>query len=159
MNPRHVHPLPDYTGATKEERVERVQQIIRICREHGYEYVFAGYGFMAEDADFVRALEEAGLTFIGPGSYTPTAAGAKDEAKRTAIENDVSVTPGMNDATVRTLLRKHPNHTALARAAREHGLDVPGVLDANRPLPELAEAILEASYRKGVDLITIDEIG
>src|SRR5204863_5435817 len=38
MNPRHVHPLPDYTGATKEERVERVKQIIRICREHGYEY-------------------------------------------------------------------------------------------------------------------------
>src|SRR6185503_2480187 len=51
MNPRHVHPLPDYTGATKEERVERVLQIIRICREHGYEYVFAGYGFMAEDAE------------------------------------------------------------------------------------------------------------
>jgi acetyl/propionyl-CoA carboxylase alpha subunit len=159
MNPRNAHPVADYTGATKEERVERVREIIAICREHGYDYVFAGYGFMAEDAEFVRALEDAGLTFIGPCSHTQTAAGAKDEAKRTAIENDVSVTPGMNDATIRTLLRKYPDHTALTRVAREHGLDVPGVLDTSRPLPEVAEAVLEASYRRRVDLFTIEELG
>ena len=68
--------------------------------------------------DFVRALEEAGLDFIGPCSHTQTAAGAKDEAKRTAIENQVSVTPGVNDATVRTLLRKYPDRAALRAAAR-----------------------------------------
>src|SRR5215470_4531627 len=53
MDPKHVHPVPDYTGATKEERLERIDQIISICREHDYGYVFAGYGFMAEDAEFV----------------------------------------------------------------------------------------------------------
>ena len=67
MDPKHVHPVPDYTGATKEERVERIQQIIRICRDHGYDYVFAGYGFMAEDASFVRAIENAGLRLHRPG--------------------------------------------------------------------------------------------
>jgi acetyl/propionyl-CoA carboxylase alpha subunit len=159
MNPRWVHPVPDYTGATKEERIERVAQIVRICREHGYDYVFAGYGFMAEDADFVRALEDAGLTFIGPCSYTQTAAGAKDEAKRTAIENDVSVTPGLNDATVRTLLRLYPDRAALARVAKEHGLDGARVRDASLPLPALAEEILAASYRKRVDLFSIDDLG
>src|SRR5512140_3115635 len=56
MDPKHVHRVPDYTGATKEERVERIAQIIQICRSHGYDYVFAGYGFMAEDASFVRAI-------------------------------------------------------------------------------------------------------
>src|SRR5690606_22609058 len=109
VDPQHVHPVPDYTGATKEEREERIQQIIAICRQHGYDHVFAGYGFMAEDAHFVRSLEQAGLRFIGPGSFTQAAAGAKDEAKRTAIEHDVSVTPGINDATVRTLLGKYPD--------------------------------------------------
>jgi acetyl/propionyl-CoA carboxylase alpha subunit len=158
MNPKYVHPLPDYTGATKEERDQRVRDIIRICKQHGYDAVFAGYGFMAEDAAFVRALEEAGLTFIGPGSYTQLAAGAKDEAKRTAIENQVSVTPGINDATVRTLLRKHPDYPALARVAMEHGLEV-GRLDSSRPLAAMAERLLEASYRKHVDLFTIDELG
>src|SRR5262249_52775796 len=140
-------------------RAQRVTDIIRICKQHGYDSVFAGYGFMAEDAEFVRALEDAGLTFIGPCSHTQTAAGAKDEAKRTAIAHGVSVTPGINDATVRTLLRIHPDRAALARAAREHGLDVPGIRDATRPLPALAEAVLEASYRKHVDLFTIDELG
>ncbi len=159
MNPRFVHPVPDYTGATKEERDERVRQIIRICKQHGYDYVFAGYGFMAEDAGFVRALEDAGIAFIGPCSYTQTAAGAKDEAKRTAIEHHVSVTPGISDATVRTLLRKYPDHVALARAAKDQGLDVAGLGDATRPLPALAEQVLEASYRAHVDLFTVDELG
>jgi acetyl/propionyl-CoA carboxylase alpha subunit len=159
MDPERVHALPDYTGATKEERILRVQQIIQICREHGYQFVFAGYGFMAEDAEFVRTLEEAGLTFIGPCSYTQTAAGAKDEAKRTAIENKVSVTPGINDATVRTLLRKYPDQGALARVVREHGLDVPKIGDAKQALPALAEQVLEASYKKRVDLFTVEELG
>src|SRR5262245_29526179 len=61
MDPRHVHAVPDYTGATKEERGQRIDQMIAICRANGYGYVFAGYGFMAEDAEFVRRLEEAGL--------------------------------------------------------------------------------------------------
>ncbi len=158
MNPRHVHPVADYTGATKEERLERVQEIIRICREHGYDYVFAGYGFMAEDAAFVRALEDAGITFIGPCSRTQTAAGAKDEAKRTAIANQVSVTPGVNDATVRTLLRKYPDRAALRRAVREFALDVPASAESAEPA-DLAEAVLDASYRKRVDLFTADELG
>jgi acetyl/propionyl-CoA carboxylase alpha subunit len=158
MDPSHVHALPDYTGATKEERDERIRQIIGICREHGYHYVFAGYGFMAEDAHFVRSLEEAGLRFVGPCSHTQLAAGAKDEAKRTAIENQVSVTPGVNDATVRTLLRKHPDRKALAKCVREHGLDVPALSDEKLPLGALAEKVLDASYAKHVDLFTIDEL-
>jgi acetyl/propionyl-CoA carboxylase alpha subunit len=159
VNPKHVHALPDYTGATKAEREERVAEIIRICRTHGYDYVFAGYGFMAEDAAFVRALEEAGLGFIGPCAHTQTAAGAKDEAKRTALAQQVSVTPGMNDATVRTLLRKYPDHAALARLAREQRLDAPSIGDANRPVAEIAERLLEASQRKRVDLFTVEELG
>ncbi len=159
MDPAHVHPVPDYSGATKEERGERIHQMIRICREHGYGYVFAGYGFMAEDAEFVETLEQAGIRFIGPCSHTQRAAGAKDEAKRTAIANDVSVTPGVNDATARTLLRKHPDRAALAKLAREHGLDVPALKDDKLPLDALAAAVLNAAYRKRIDLYTIDELG
>src|SRR5262249_47551402 len=129
MDPRHVHAVPDYTGATKDERLQRVEQMIAICREHGYDYVFAGYGFIAEDAEFVRRLEDAGLRFIGPCSHTQMAAGAKDEAKRTAIENKVSVTPGVNDATTRTLLRLHGDRPALQKLARHHRLDVPELAD------------------------------
>jgi acetyl/propionyl-CoA carboxylase alpha subunit len=158
MEPGHVHPVPDYSGATKEERVQRIEQIVQICRAHGYQYVFAGYGFMAEDAHFVRSIERAGLHFIGPGSYTQEAAGAKDEAKRTAIENNVSVTPGVNNATARLLLRKYPDRAALARLVQENGLDVPQVTYDTIRLEELADLVLAAAYQKHIDLYSIEEL-
>lgn len=158
MDPSNVHPIPDYTGTTKEERVQRLELMIQICRDNGYQYLFAGYGFMAEDASFVRALEQAGLTFIGPGSYTQEAAGAKDEAKRTAIANDVSVTPGVNNATALTLLRKYPDRTALARVASEKGLVVAALNDPHLTLEDLADRVLDAAYAKHLDLFTIEEL-
>jgi hypothetical protein len=48
---------------------------------------------MAEDAEFVRALEGRRPHVHRPCSFTQTAAGAKDEGEAHAIENDVSVTP------------------------------------------------------------------
>jgi acetyl/propionyl-CoA carboxylase alpha subunit len=158
VDPQHVHPVPDYSGATKEEREERIRQIIAICRAHGYDSVFAGYGFMAEDAHFVRALEEAGLRFIGPCADTQAAAGAKDEAKRTAIAQGVSVTPGINDVAVRALLRTYPDRKALRRVAKVHRLEVPGLADDALDLPVLAGRVLEASSHAHLDLFSIEEL-
>ena len=108
-----VHRVPDYTGASKEERVERIHQIIRIAQDNGYDSIFAGYGFMAEDEEFVAAIEKAGVTFIGPCANTQARAGKKDEAKRTALSVNVSVTPGVNNVTALTLLKKHPTREKL----------------------------------------------
>src|SRR5512141_3527998 len=110
---RRVHRVPDYTGATKEERVERMNQIVQIAKDNDYDSVFAGYGFMAEDEEFVATVEKAGLKFIGPNSSVQARAGKKDEAKRTALEVGVSVTPGINNVTARTLLSKFPTRKKL----------------------------------------------
>ena len=115
---RRVHRVPDYSGATKEERVERMQQIVQIAHDNGYDSVFAGYGFMAEDEEFVATLEKAGLKFIGPNSVTQARAGKKDEAKRTALEVKVSVTPGVNDVTAAHAARQAPHPQAAAGAGR-----------------------------------------
>lgn len=157
MRPEHVHRVQDYTGASKTERELRMRQIVQICAEGGYTHVFAGYGFMAEDEQFVRALEEAGLVFIGPRSSVQAAAGRKDEAKRTALKEKVSVTPGIDDATARTLLAQHPDHAALREVIAAHGLRVAAadVADAV-PLRAAAEAVLEASYRARIDLFTLE---
>lgn len=158
INPEHVHRIPDYSGATKEERVQRIEQIIAICRRHAYGFVFAGYGFMAEDPDFVRAIEGAGLQFVGPCSKTQEAAGRKDEAKRTALLNGVSVTPGLNNAAAMTILKKHPNRRALSALVKEKGITLPE-LDAENAKPEeVAEAVLNAACLKGLDLYTIEEL-
>ena len=155
-----VHRVPDYTGASKEERVERIQQIISIAKDNGYNSVFAGYGFMAEDDEFVAALENAGLKFIGPCSGTQRAAGKKDEAKRTALEVNVSVTPGIDNVTARTLLRKHKTRDQLLALAKAEDLVIDQAILDNTALTleELADVILFASYDKGIDLFSIEEL-
>jgi acetyl/propionyl-CoA carboxylase alpha subunit len=159
IHPDHVHRVRDYSGASKAERLERMEQIVRICREHGYGHVFAGYGFMAEDEEFVRTLEDAGLVFIGPRSRVQSAAGKKDEAKRTALRESVSVTPGIDDVTTRLVLRKHPDLASLRAFARAQGLVVAAEhLADGADLRAAAEAVLDASYAARIDPYSIEDL-
>ncbi len=157
---RRVHRVPDYSGASKEERVERINQIIRIAKDNNYDSIFAGYGFMAEDEEFVAAIEKAGLKFIGPCAATQASAGKKDEAKRTALNVDVSVTPGIDNVTARTLLKKHPTRDKLLALVKAESLacDDKVLKDPKVSLETLADHILFASYAKGIDLFSIEEL-
>jgi acetyl/propionyl-CoA carboxylase alpha subunit len=155
-----VHRVPDYTGASKEERVERIGQIIQIAKDNNYDAIFAGYGFMAEDEEFVAAIENAGLNFMGPNSHTQADAGKKDEAKRTALQVGVSVTPGINNVTARTLVKKYSTRDKLLALVKSNGLDVDAATlkDSSLSLEDLADQILYASYEKGLDLYSIEEM-
>ncbi|HCM06491.1 MAG TPA: biotin carboxylase [Oceanospirillales bacterium] len=163
-DPKRVHRVPDYTGVDKEERNVRIQQIISIARENGYNSIFTGYGFMAEDETMVAAMEDAGLNFIGPCSKTVHDAGLKDEAKRTALKVGVSVTPGIDNATAITLVKKHADEKALLALVKKEGLDlVEGVFnkdlfDNAETVVEKADVVLAAGYKKGVDLYTTEEL-
>lgn len=157
-DPNRVHRVPDYTGASKEERTQRIRQIIQIAKDNGYNAIFAGYGFMAEDEEMVRSMEEAGLNFIGPCSQTVRGAGLKDEAKRTALTVGVSVTPGVDNATTLTLLKKYPDLASLQTLVKEMGMSVDSAIWQG-DLVAAAEAVLSASFVKGIDLFSIDELG
>ena len=159
-DPDRVHRVPDYSGANKEEREQRIEQIINIARDNDYNSIFAGYGFMAEDETMVAAMEKAGLNFIGPCSRTVHDAGLKDEAKRTALKVGVSVTPGIDNGTALTLLKKHPDVAALKALVAEHELAVEEAAldDAAITLEDKADMVLAASYNKGIDLYTVDEL-
>jgi acetyl/propionyl-CoA carboxylase alpha subunit len=159
-DPDRVHRVPDYSGADKEEREQRIDQIINIARENNYNAIFAGYGFMAEDESMVAAMEKAGLNFIGPCSRTVHDAGLKDEAKRTALKCGVSVTPGIDNGTALTLLKKHKDVAALQALVAEHALEVDdaALADESISLEDKADIVLAASYKKGIDLYTVDEL-
>ncbi len=160
-DPSRVHRVPDYSGASKEERQQRIQQIIQIARDNAYDSIFIGYGFMAEDEEMVRAIEQAGLNFIGPCSKTVHDAGLKDEAKRTALRVGVSVTPGIDNASTMTVLGKYPTTADLQQLCKEQSLEVADDLFSNTDyaLENQAEAVLTASINKGIDLFTIEELG
>ena len=159
-DPDRVHRVPDYSGANKEEREQRIEQIINIARENNYNSIFAGYGFMAEDETMVASMEAAGLNFIGPCSRTVHDAGLKDEAKRTALKTGVSVTPGIDNGTALTLLKKYPDVAALKALVAEHGLALEAAVldDESITLADKADMVLAASYDKGMDLYTVAEL-
>jgi propionyl-CoA carboxylase alpha chain len=68
--------------------------IIDACRATGAEAVHPGYGFLSERESFARALEAAGIAFIGPPPAAIAAMGDKIESKKLAREAGVSVVPG-----------------------------------------------------------------
>ncbi len=160
-DPSRVHRVPDYSGSDKEERQQRIQQIIQIAKDNGYNSIFTGYGFMAEDEEMVRSMEMAGLNFIGPCSKTVHDAGLKDEAKRTALKVGVSVTPGVDNATTLTVLSKYPDLASLSQVCKENDLEIDETIFGNSELSleQKAEEVLNASLHKGVDLFTIEELG
>ena len=71
--------------------------IINACRQSGAEAVHPGYGFLSENADFARALDKAGIVFIGPGTRAIEAMGDKITSKLLAESAGVNVIPGHTD--------------------------------------------------------------
>ncbi|KAH6612493.1 pyruvate carboxylase [Boeremia exigua] len=72
-------------------------EIIKIAVEHNVNMIHPGYGFLSENAGFARAVEKAGLIFIGPSPDTIDALGDKVSARRLAIKCNVPVVPGTPD--------------------------------------------------------------
>jgi acetyl/propionyl-CoA carboxylase alpha subunit len=154
--PANVHRVRDYTGAGQEEKQERIREIVAIAVDQDYTHVFAGYGFMAEDAEFIEAIERAGLGFVGPSSRVVRQAGAKDEAKKLARSLGNAVIAGVDDVSARALLRRARGRKPLEALAKKHGLDF--AWDDARSPAENAEALLHAGYAKSVELVSIEQL-
>ncbi|BAV63956.1 acetyl-CoA carboxylase biotin carboxylase subunit [Sphingobium cloacae] len=69
-------------------------KIIEACKATGADAVHPGYGFLSERESFRKALDEAGIVFVGPPANAIAAMGDKIESKKLAMEAGVNVVPG-----------------------------------------------------------------
>ena len=84
-------------GATSGETYLDIDKIIKVAVESGADAVHPGYGFLAENADFARAVLQADLTWIGPPPEAIEALGDKVRARHIAREAGAPLTPGTSD--------------------------------------------------------------
>lgn len=75
----------------------RWENIIEVAKLSGAEAIHPGYGFLSENAEFVREVTNQGITFIGPSPEAMEAMGGKISARKIAIEAGVPIVPGTTE--------------------------------------------------------------
>src|SRR5688500_1350371 len=74
-----------------------IEKILEVAKESGAEAIHPGYGFLAENAAFARACEEADIVFIGPPASAIDAMGSKTKARELMKKAGVPIVPGTTD--------------------------------------------------------------
>src|SRR5690606_1297487 len=87
-------------GAAPAETYLSAERILAVARAAEADAVHPGYGFLSENADFARAVIDAGLTWIGPPPDAIAAMGSKIEAKKLMASAGVPVLPELDPAAV-----------------------------------------------------------
>jgi acetyl-CoA/propionyl-CoA carboxylase biotin carboxyl carrier protein len=74
-----------------------VERILEVAHESGAQAVHPGYGFLAENAGFAKACEDAGIVFIGPPASAIEAMGSKTRARELMQAAGVPIVPGTTE--------------------------------------------------------------
>jgi acetyl-CoA/propionyl-CoA carboxylase, biotin carboxylase, biotin carboxyl carrier protein len=103
-------------GQTSAESYLDIDKILKVAAESGADAVHPGYGFLAENAEFARAVAGAGLTWIGPPADAIEALGDKVRARDIAAEVGAPLAPGTAGPV--------SGAEEVLAFAREHGLPI-----------------------------------
>lgn len=88
----NVGPPPSSDSYLNTERV------LDVCKELNVDAIHPGYGFLSENANFAKQVEDHGITFIGPSTHAIEVMGDKLAAKNAVAGYDIPMVPGVNHA-------------------------------------------------------------
>jgi acetyl-CoA carboxylase biotin carboxylase subunit len=140
-----------------------IEAIVAAAKKGGAEAIHPGYGFLAENAGFARAVTEAGLTFIGPSPAAMEVMASKTSARRAATEAGVSVVPGTTEplqsfADARETAARFGYPVMLKAAAGGGGKGMREVASENELLPAFDTAQAEALSAFGNQEIYLEKV-
>ncbi|ARP70355.1 acetyl/propionyl-CoA carboxylase subunit alpha [Streptomyces pluripotens] len=138
-----------------------VERLLEAAARTGAQAVHPGYGFLAENAGFARACEEAGLVFIGPPADAISLMGDKIRAKETVRVAGVPVVPGssgsgLTDAQLAEAARQIGTPVLLKPSAGGGGKGMRLVRDVTVLEEEIAAARREARASFGDDTLLVE---
>ena len=93
--------------AASKDSYLRGDKIIEVAKSLGVDAIHPGYGFLSENADFSRKVQEAGLIFIGPSPESIEVMGDKLSSKHTVAKYNIPMVPGTPDAITDRAAAKH----------------------------------------------------
>src|SRR3954471_22640015 len=99
---------PHVRAADEVVRIESyldIEAVVAAARDTGAQAVHPGYGFLSERAAFAEALEQAGITLVGPPAKVMEQMGRKDAAREIAVAAGVPVRPRGEDAGLPVLVK------------------------------------------------------
>ena len=85
-------------AAPSSESYLRGDRIMEICKELNVDGIHPGYGFLSENAEFAKAVTQAGITFIGPSPEAMDLMGSKLAAKAAVKSYNIPLVPGTDEA-------------------------------------------------------------
>ena len=138
-----------------------VERLLEAAARTGAQAVHPGYGFLAENAGFARACEEAGLVFVGPGADAIALMGDKIRAKETVRAAGVPVVPGssgsgLTDGQLADAAREIGTPVLLKPSAGGGGKGMRLVRDGAALADEIAAARREARASFGDDTLLVE---
>ncbi|MET9292936.1 biotin carboxylase N-terminal domain-containing protein [Streptomyces sp. NPDC003077] len=147
--------------AAATESYLRTDRLLEAAARTGARAVHPGYGFLAENAAFARAVTDAGLVFIGPSAEAIDLMGDKIRAKETVRAAGVPVVPGssgsgLTDAQLAEAAREIGMPVLLKPSAGGGGKGMRLVRDAARLDEEIAAARREARGSFGDDTLLVE---
>ena len=161
LHVRHADEAYALGGQTAAESYLHTEAILDAIRRSGATAVHPGYGFFSENADFARAVTEAGVTWIGPPPEAIELMGDKVTSRRTATAADVAGVPGTLDPVTKpdevlAFAEEHGYPVAIKAAFGGGGRGMKVVRDAASVPEAMESAQREAKAYFGRDEIYVE---
>src|SRR6056297_1229909 len=138
-----------------------IEAIVGLCKQHDVDAVHPGYGFLSENPEFARALEDAGVLFVGPSVRSLEQLGDKTSARRLAEGAGVPILGGTNravrDAAEAEQIAEEIGYPIILKASKGGGgRGMRVVMSPDELTPALEAARREAKTAFGSDEVFVE---